>query len=138
MRRLTIATLAAAMTILPTGREKQGSLDYLYLSDLTLPNGTKLVVETMRNQLDITRGLMFRDSLAPNRGMLFFYPKQEAHAHWMYQVKFPVDMIWLGRDHRIVEMAPDTPPCPSKAAHECPSFGGHVPSRFVLEARAGF
>jgi uncharacterized membrane protein (UPF0127 family) len=138
MSRISIV-LAAILAIALAGcGEKEGSLDELYVTDLTLPNGSKLVVETMRNQLDITRGLMFRDSLAPNRGMLFFYPKQEAHAHWMYQVKFPVDMIWMDRDRRIVEMVPDTPPCPSKAAHECPSFGGHVPSRFVLEANTGF
>jgi uncharacterized membrane protein (UPF0127 family) len=136
MRRFPIVVLAAIA--LSACGEKPGSLDELYSTDVTLPNGAKLVVETMRQQIDLTRGLMFRDALPPNRGMLFFYPKQQAHPHWMYQVKFPIDIVWMDRERRIVEMSPNTPPCPSKAAHECPSYGGQAPSRFVLEAGPGF
>jgi uncharacterized membrane protein (UPF0127 family) len=135
MRRFPIALLAA---ILLSACEKPGSLDELYTTEVTLPNGNKLTVDTMRQAIDLTRGLMFRDPLPPNRGMLFFYPKQEPHAHWMYQVSFPIDIIWMDKERRIVEMISNVPPCQSKVAHECPSFGGKVPSRFVLEASAGF
>ena len=135
MRRIPILILAA---IFLSACEKQGSLDQLYTTDLTLPNGKKLVVDTMRQQIDLTRGLMFRDPLPADRGMLFFYPKQELHPHWMYQVRFPIDIVWMDRERQVVEMLANVPPCPSKAAHECPSFGGKVPSRFVLEAAAGF
>jgi uncharacterized membrane protein (UPF0127 family) len=83
------------------------------------------------------RGMMFRDSLAKDRGMLFVHPSDGNYAYWMYQCRIPLDIIWMNHDRRIVEISTDTPPCPSKAAHECPSFGGHEKARYVLELAGG-
>ena len=129
--------LVLAMTLAGCG-EKATTLDELNATDITLPNGTKIVCETMRQDFDLTRGLMFRDSLPVNRGMLFAYPKLESHVHWTYQLKFPIDTIWLDRDHSIVEIVSNMAPCNGKAAHECPQYGGARPSRYALEVNAGF
>ena len=82
------------------------------------------------------RGMMFRDSLAPDRGMLFVHPSPGAYVYWMYQVRIPLDIIWMASDHRIVEISADTPPCRTKAS-ECPQYGGHQRSQFVLELAGG-
>jgi len=118
--------------------EKAPTLEDLNSTDVTLPNGTKIVCDTMRQSIDLRRGLMFRDALAPGRGMLFIYPKLERHPHWMYQVKFSVDTIWMDDDHTIVEMILNMPPCDSKLASECPTYGGTRVSRFAVEVPAGF
>ena len=55
----------------------------------------------------------------------------------MYQVQIPLDMIWLDKERRIVEIVPNIPPCPSKSAKECPSVGGHETAITVLELAAG-
>ena len=126
------------MSLAGCGGEKASTMDDINSIDIALPNGQKLVCEVMRYDIDLQRGLMFRDPLPPGRGMLFAYPKDEAHLHWMYQVKFPVDTIWMDKDHVIVEIIANMPPCDKKAAHECPQYGGTRKSRFALEVPAGY
>lgn len=83
------------------------------------------------------RGMMFRDSLAPDRGMLFIHGAPGKYSYWMYQVRIPLDIIWIAPNHGIVEISADTPPCPSKSASACPSFGGQQTAVYVLELAGG-
>jgi uncharacterized membrane protein (UPF0127 family) len=106
------------------------------LTPITFPNGKKVVAETVRQEFELMRGLMYRDSLPADRGMLFVYGKQEKHSYWMYQTKIPLDMIWLDHQHNIVEIVANTQPC-TTVASECPKYGGNLPATFVLELNAG-
>ena len=106
------------------------------LTPVTFPNGTKIVAETVRQEFELMRGLMYRDSLPADRGMLFVYAKDEKYSYWMYQTKIPLDMIWLDHQHKIVEIAANAQPCKTQAS-ECPKYGGHQPAIFVLEVNAG-
>jgi uncharacterized membrane protein (UPF0127 family) len=100
------------------------------------PNGKEVRAEIKLYAADMARGMMFRDSFAPGTGMLFIHVKPDRHTYWMYQVKVPLDIIWMDSSHRIVEISPDTPPCKTKAS-ECPTYGGKVEARYVLELPAG-
>lgn len=101
-----------------------------------LPNGAVIRAEVMFRPEDMVRGMMYRDSLAPDRGMLFLHGEPGRYSYWMYQVKIPLDLIWLDADKRIVEMSPNTPPCRSKAS-QCPQYGGNQEALYVLELAAG-
>lgn len=103
---------------------------------LILPGGQKIRVEVMIHPTDMMRGMMFRDSLAPDRGMLFVHDTPGKYPYWMYQVRIPLDIIWLDQKRRIVEISPDTPPCEKKAS-ECPNYGGNHEALFVLELAGG-
>jgi uncharacterized membrane protein (UPF0127 family) len=143
MRRwfiLTAAAVFAVLLIAPLAGcgEKATTLEDLNATDVTLRNGTKLVCETMRVDIDLARGLMFRDSLPPGHGMLFVYPRNAPHQHWTYQVKFPIDTIWMDGEHEVVEIVADMQPCAGKAAGVCELYGGKQPSRYSLEVPAGF
>jgi len=105
--------------------------------EVTFPNGKTVIAETMLRDIDQMRGMMFRDSLAKDRGMLFVHPADGNYAYWMYQCLIPLDIIWMNRDRKIVEISANTPPCPSKSAKECPTFGGHEKARYVLELAGG-
>lgn len=137
MRRLHLAATVLAAGLLSACGEKPSTMEDLRSAEVILPNGTKIIAETMREQIDLTRGMMFRDSLGDGRGMLFINPREGNFAYTMYQVKIPLDIIWMDHVHRIVEIASNTPACPSKAAHECPWYGGHEKAQFVLELNAG-
>ena len=50
--------------------------------------------------------------------------------------KVPLDIIWMDRERRVVEVSADTPPCLKEAA-ECPSYGGTAESYYVLEVAGG-
>ena len=129
-----IVILAAAF--FAAGCGSSNITDELNLTQVTFPNGVKINAETMRSEVELMRGLMFRESLAPNRGMLFIHPKEDTFHYWMYQTKIPLDMIWMDHDRRIVEMSLDTPPC-STSAKDCPNYGGNYKSKYVLELNAG-
>lgn len=100
------------------------------------PNGKQVRAEVMAKDVDLTRGMMFRDSLAPGRGMLFFHSRDGKYAYWMYQVRIPLDMIWMDRERRIVEIAANVPPC-TTIASQCPNYGGNYDARYVLELGGG-
>ena len=76
------------------------------------------------------RGLMFRESVAPDRGMIFPYQPPQEVAFWMKNTLIPLDIIFIGTDGKIVRItkaqAMDLTPLPSGA----PVIG-------VLEIRAG-
>ncbi|SRR5258708_23715642 len=134
--RITIAILTC-LALGGCSGEKSSDISDLGRMEVDFPNGTKIMCDPARTQMEIMQGLMFRDSLAPDRGMLFVYPKPDKHPFWMYRAAFSVDIIWMDKDHRIVEMSLNTPACPSKSAQECPRYGGQQDSRFVLEVKAG-
>lgn len=102
---------------------------------ITLPSGAKIIAELAIQPEDQQRGLMFRQSLARDRGMLFVHQSGQ-HPYWMYQCNFPIDIIWMDENRRVVEISPNTPPCKSEAK-DCPSYGGRETSMYVLEVAAG-
>ncbi|HEV2200196.1 MAG TPA: DUF192 domain-containing protein [Bryobacteraceae bacterium] len=106
------------------------------LTPVTFPNGTRMTAEAVHGDFEMARGMMFRTSLPADRGMLFTHPKEAKYQYWMFQTKIPLDIIWMDREHKIVEISPNTPPC-TGGAGDCPKYGGNQPSSFVLEVNAG-
>jgi uncharacterized membrane protein (UPF0127 family) len=133
----TAALILTAAAFFAAGCGASNITDELNLTQVSFPNGVKINAETMRNEAELMRGLMFRESLPPGRGMLFIHPKENTFRYWMYQTKIPLDLIWMDHDHRIVEMSLDTPPCRSTSATACPNYGGNFKSKYVLEVNAG-
>ncbi len=82
---------------------------------------------------DATResGLMFRKSMAPDRGMLFDFGTPQAVTFWMKNTLIPLDMVFIGKDGRVVSIARNAAPM-SEAL--IPSGG---PILGVLELRGG-
>jgi uncharacterized membrane protein (UPF0127 family) len=103
---------------------------------ITLPNGQKIRAEVEMNDVDIQKGMMFRDSLARGRGMLFIHQTPGQYKYWMFQCRISLDIVWMDTAHRIVEISPDTPPCKTKASL-CPNYGGNQTAQFVLELGGG-
>jgi uncharacterized membrane protein (UPF0127 family) len=104
---------------------------------VTLPDGGVIYAEVVTTPQKQAQGLMFRPELPPGRGMLFLFNDMAPRPFWMYQTVIPLDMIWLNRERRIVEIAADVPPCTSREPEACPTYGGNTPSMYVLELAAG-
>ena len=115
---------------------KPSPMEDLLTREVTLPGGHIIRAETAVDTRDIMRGLMFRDSLAPDHGMLFVHPVSGNYGYWMYQTLIPLDMIWIDADNKIVEIVENTPPCKT-AASQCPLYGGHEMAKYVLQLRGG-
>ncbi len=101
---------------------------------LTLPSGRVLEVEVMISDQDRALGLMFRKSLPEDKGMLFVFERSAFHGIWMKNCRFPIDIVWLDEDQRIVHVAEGVPPC---KADPCPSYDPLRRASYVLELSAG-
>lgn len=88
-------------------------------------------VEIARTAEQQSQGLMYRQRLAPDAGMLFLYAAPEQASFWMKNTYIPLDIIFVGPDGRIVRIAERTVPFSLEAI---PS-GGSVLA--VLEVNGG-
>ena len=99
-----------------------------------LPNGVEITAELVNTEADRQRGLMFREGINPDQGMLFVFEKEDIHAFWMKNMKFPIDILWLDKNKRIVHIEKNVPPC---SEEPCPSYPPGLPAVYVLELKAG-
>lgn len=91
----------------------------------------RLNVEIADDEAERNHGLMFRESLPDDRGMLFDFPERERAVFWMRNTPLSLDIIFIGADGRIINIADHTTPYSDAPI---PSAG---PTRAVLEIRAG-
>ncbi len=103
---------------------------------VTFPNGKKIRAELAIQPADVLRGMKFRDSLPEDQGKLFVHPKEGKYPYWMFEVKVPLDMIWMDRQHTVVQLVHRVPPCPGPQEN-CLSYGGGFNAAYVLEVAAG-
>jgi uncharacterized protein len=108
----------------------------LNVRTVTLPSGTKIRAQILSHPSDIMRGMKFRDALPEGEGMLFMHTEEGHYRYWMYEVRVPLDMIWLNRRREIVQIVHNCPPCPGPES-ACPSYGGAFKAQYVLELAAG-
>ncbi len=99
------------------------------------PDGTVVRLELALTDEERAQGLMFRDALPADRGMLFVFEADEPVAFWMKDTFIPLDLIWLSAGGEVVWVLPDVPPCRSDP---CPSYAPPKAGRAVLEVNAGF
>lgn len=88
-------------------------------------------VEIADDEAERNRGLMFRESLADDRGMLFHFQEPEHASFWMRNTIISLDIIFIGTDGRILNIADHTTPY-----SEAPIPAAGL-TRGVLEIRAG-
>jgi uncharacterized membrane protein (UPF0127 family) len=81
------------------------------------------------------RGLMFRQSLGPNEGMLFVFERTGFYPFWMKNTLIPLDIMWIDEQWRIVSIAQSAAPCRSDP---CPTYPPAAEARYVLEVAGGF
>ena len=98
-------------------------------------SGHRYQVEIANNDAERTRGLMFRDELAADHGMLFIHDEQGPQAYWMKNTRIPLDILYFDNDRKLVSQQRDVPPC--SAGDRCPSYPSEAPARYVLELNAG-
>lgn len=98
-------------------------------------NGACVWVELATTVEQQKKGLMFRESLARDSGMLFWFDAETDHTFWMKNTLVPLDLVWLNARRQIVGLRENVQPC---SADPCLLYSIDAPSQFVLETGADF
>ena len=128
MTRLIASLFAAAFFLV------QGAFAQLETGPLEIDTGDsvhKFTVELANDPDEIRTGMMGRESMAPNAGMLFDFGEPRPASMWMKNTLISLDMLFLDRDGTILHIAERTTPLSTEV----------ISSRFrvkaVLEVIAG-
>lgn len=89
------------------------------------------IADTLATQ---ARGLSGRESLAPGEGMLFVFSDSSPRTFWMYEMRFPIDIIWIN-DHKVIGWADNAPISASSVMPA--TFSSPFAADMVLELPAG-
>ncbi|MBD0361325.1 MAG: DUF192 domain-containing protein [Coleofasciculus sp. C3-bin4] len=97
--------------------------------------GQRIMLEVARTPQEQAMGLMYRTSLAPDRGMLFSFDPPQPVSFWMKNTIIPLDMVFI-RDGEVKAIAANVPPCTTTP---CPTYGPQVEVLIdqVIEIRGG-
>ncbi len=84
-------------------------------------------------------GLMRRESLAADSGMIFLFPSEQPAdgVFWMFQTLIPLSIAFIDDDGRIGSIR-DMEPCPSPYPQYCPNYAAGVPFTSALEVNRGY
>jgi uncharacterized membrane protein (UPF0127 family) len=96
--------------------------------------GKTFSVEIADSSEEHQLGLMFRDSMPADHGMIFIFPDEAPRSFWMKNTRIPLDIMYFDRDLRMVGISADTPPC---RVARCPSYPSVAPAKYVLELNGG-
>ena len=125
---LIIVVLVFTSTILAKANEK-----YNYKYKNVEINGNVFNLEVADSDLLQTIGLMYRDNLNENSGMLFIMDKPMKAAFWMKNMNFPIDMVFI-KQNKIVTIIEDIPVCKKES---CPRYRSKDMIDSVIEFNSG-
>jgi uncharacterized membrane protein (UPF0127 family) len=97
--------------------------------------GKRFTVEVADDDAERARGLMFRDQMAADQGMLFIHDQEAPQAYWMKNTRIPLDIFYFDATRKLVSVQRRVPPC--SLGDQCPPFPSDGPALYVLELNAG-
>lgn len=84
-----------------------------------------------------TQGLSGRADLPQGTGMLFVFEREDRLAFWMKDMRFPLDMVWIGPQCNVVDITQNAPPPePDQPLAELATYVPPAPAMYVLEINA--
>ena len=109
-RRALLAWLLCLAGILACAPRADAQAAFEPLTIATRAGAQRFDVEVARNDADRAQGLMFRRSMAADRGMLFDFARVEPVSMWMQNTYISLDMLFIRADGTIARIATDTEP----------------------------
>ena len=89
----------------------------------------KIFVEVADSEEEIEKGLMFREELCENCGMLFIFEEEEKYSFWMKNTLIPLDLIFIDSEMEVVDVL-NALPC---SEEPCASYTPREKALYVLE-----
>ncbi|HLK89205.1 MAG TPA: DUF192 domain-containing protein [Polyangia bacterium] len=131
---LFVAALAAAPACKSGGQTAGTTSAPASPATVAIDTGARKVlfrVEVAVTPEEHARGLMYRSRLATDAGMIFVFEEPSVQRFWMKNTLIPLDMIFIGKNRKIVGIVEDAAP-----ETETERLVG-APSQYVLEIGGG-
>jgi uncharacterized protein len=107
------------------------------LVSIQTPSGITIKAEVADTPLKRSVGLMYRDHLKKDHGMLFFFGQPQAWNFWMKNTKIALDLIWIDGKKRVTHIERNVPIC-TKSDDSCPQYRPNSDDAvYVLEIAGG-
>lgn len=134
LRNVGLALFAlAVLPMLAACAQEEGAPSAM-TSPLTIVTGSgehSFIVEVADTDEVRRQGLMFREEMAADAGMLFVFEQAQVITMWMRNTPLPLDMIFLSSEGRVVHIAENTVPFSDAV------ISSRFATSFVLEVNAG-
>ncbi|WP_310619845.1 DUF192 domain-containing protein [Flexibacterium corallicola] len=104
----SLLVLCLAFVCVPTRAEKTPELEKLEIE--TAQGTIAFLVEVAATPEARTQGLMFREHIPADQGMLFVFPNSRERIFWMKNTPTSLDILFINKQKRIVSIARDTIP----------------------------
>jgi len=96
--------------------------------------GQRFDVEIADTEPARERGLMFRESMPADHGMLFLFDDNAVRTFWMKNCRMPLDILYFDEKYKLVSVQQRVPACRSEP---CPVYPSEGAAKYVLELNAG-
>lgn len=143
MRKIVLSALVLAVVALavsgyvamqrpvtPTGQSVSLAVDSQPLVAETRGGDKTFSIEIADEPGEREQGLMFRESMGDDHGMLFIFERPQIASFWMRNTPMPLDLLFVGQDGRVKTIKHGEPFSEAVIASS-------EPVRFVLELKAG-
>jgi uncharacterized protein len=129
-----VAVIIIAVFAVLYALHEESSAPGMPVVSLTSGSGSKISIEVEIASTEQQRqtGLMFRETLGKNKGMLFIFPDDSVRTFWMKNTLIPLDMIFIDSSFTVVKIS-HAVPC---TADSCVIYSSGMPARYVLEVNA--
>jgi uncharacterized membrane protein (UPF0127 family) len=129
MNYARLSAIALIVSIFLAGCASASSTPWVELK------GKRFVVEIADDPAERERGLMFRDEMDADHGMLFIHDTEAPQAYWMKNTKIPLDILYFDHQRKLVSAQLRVPPC--SLGDRCPPYPSEGSALYVLELNAG-
>jgi uncharacterized membrane protein (UPF0127 family) len=99
---------------------------------MVLPEAS-IDVEIVDTKEEVERGLSGRLSIGEKEGMLFVFPEMGKYSFWMKEMNFPIDIIWISDEGRVVYIKENATP----DSYPKKTFMNDAFAKYVLEMKTG-
>jgi uncharacterized membrane protein (UPF0127 family) len=97
-----------------------------------MPIGSKTyTLEIAAREADRNKGLMYRDFMPEDRGMIFIFADEDGRSFWMKNVRIPLDILFLDASGKVISIHQ------MKPYVEIPGTPSDGPAKYAIELNAG-
>ena len=117
--------------------KKYTSIDFVKEGELTFTTTdseyiSKIDIEIAGDDDARSTGLMYRNKLAENQGMIFIFQQERPQSFWMRNTVLSLDMIFVNAENVIVKIRKETIPFDES------QYTSEKPAKYVVEVNAGY